>query len=590
MYYLAVSWRRWPDPLIDFGRELYLAWRISQGAVLYRDVDNLFGPLSQYINATIFVLFGPGIMHLVWANLLVFAAILVTLYYLLRQAWGPLAAFVACAIFVSVFGFSHFVYYSGYTYAAPYSHESTHGLLVLLLLLAVLGRWLEERLRLWEFSAGILFGLSAVLKVEIMFAALLLTMAAVALSWQRAARIRIASAATWAAGAVLPTLLFFGYFTRRLPLQDAWIAACHAWIGFTTVSSMATDPSQVQFLGFDRTTDNLIQHIKTTFLALASIASILSIGKIADRETSPLLGVAIKVATVVAALAIAWWVVPWIGIGHCLLGLTLLYLMRCSVTVVSHREPEPNKALSLRILFAVLAAALLARMMLNGRIYQYGFYQAAVASTVVTAVLLGESADWVRAARRGRQVIAAGFLSLLVVGVLKLTALSQQTWILKTYPVSQNADRFYTFPPDLSPAGETVHQLLEELSQQRRDSTLLVLPEGLMLNYLARLRSPLAPFFCFSVYTENGREAQLVDQLRRQPPALVVLVTRDLREFGIHRYGESVGKGQLLLQWVSANYTVVRQIGGDPLDFHQVGAIVFRKNRPLETSTLSTVR
>ncbi len=45
---LAVSWRKWPDPLIDFGRELYLPWRISQGAVFGRDVESLYGPLSAY--------------------------------------------------------------------------------------------------------------------------------------------------------------------------------------------------------------------------------------------------------------------------------------------------------------------------------------------------------------------------------------------------------------------------------------------------------------------------------------------------------------------------------------------------------------
>jgi hypothetical protein len=34
----VLSWRRWPDVLIDFGMQLYLPWRISEGDVLYRDV------------------------------------------------------------------------------------------------------------------------------------------------------------------------------------------------------------------------------------------------------------------------------------------------------------------------------------------------------------------------------------------------------------------------------------------------------------------------------------------------------------------------------------------------------------------------
>ena len=48
----ALSWRKWPDILIDFGMQLYLPWRISEGDVLYRDVLYLAGgPLSQYFNA-----------------------------------------------------------------------------------------------------------------------------------------------------------------------------------------------------------------------------------------------------------------------------------------------------------------------------------------------------------------------------------------------------------------------------------------------------------------------------------------------------------------------------------------------------------
>jgi hypothetical protein len=87
---LVVSWRRWPDPVVDFGRELYIPWRLAEGAVLYRDVDDFYGPLSQYFNAALFRIFGPGLMVLVTANLVVFAAIVILLYFLVRRAWGPL--------------------------------------------------------------------------------------------------------------------------------------------------------------------------------------------------------------------------------------------------------------------------------------------------------------------------------------------------------------------------------------------------------------------------------------------------------------------------------------------------------------------
>ena len=34
------SWGTWPDPTIDFGRELYVPWRLTHGDVLYRSIQN----------------------------------------------------------------------------------------------------------------------------------------------------------------------------------------------------------------------------------------------------------------------------------------------------------------------------------------------------------------------------------------------------------------------------------------------------------------------------------------------------------------------------------------------------------------------
>lgn len=50
------SWRKWPDLIIDFGRELYFPWQIASGKVLYRDIAHVFGPLSQHFNAMLFKL------------------------------------------------------------------------------------------------------------------------------------------------------------------------------------------------------------------------------------------------------------------------------------------------------------------------------------------------------------------------------------------------------------------------------------------------------------------------------------------------------------------------------------------------------
>ena len=48
---LAWTWGTWPNVLVDFGRELYVPWRLTEGEVLYRDIAYFTGPLSPYLNA-----------------------------------------------------------------------------------------------------------------------------------------------------------------------------------------------------------------------------------------------------------------------------------------------------------------------------------------------------------------------------------------------------------------------------------------------------------------------------------------------------------------------------------------------------------
>ena len=57
---IALTWRGWADPLVDFGRELYVPWRLAEGERLYLDIAWFNGPLSQYWNALWFRIFGTG--------------------------------------------------------------------------------------------------------------------------------------------------------------------------------------------------------------------------------------------------------------------------------------------------------------------------------------------------------------------------------------------------------------------------------------------------------------------------------------------------------------------------------------------------
>ena len=65
----AISWRKWPDLIVDFGRQVYIPWQLAEGQVLYKDIHYIYGPFSAYLHALVFKIFGPGIIVLAWFNI-----------------------------------------------------------------------------------------------------------------------------------------------------------------------------------------------------------------------------------------------------------------------------------------------------------------------------------------------------------------------------------------------------------------------------------------------------------------------------------------------------------------------------------------
>ena len=167
----ALSWRRWPDILVDFGMQLYLPWRISEGEVLYRDMMYLTGgPLSQYFNALLFKLFGVSFRTLIFANLAITAGMLLLVYRRFLAAGDRLTATMVCLGIVLVFAFQHSGLIGNYNYITPYCHEVFHGLVLSIVVVAWLSSCIEKERIQFALAAGFGTGLVFLPKPDIFMA------------------------------------------------------------------------------------------------------------------------------------------------------------------------------------------------------------------------------------------------------------------------------------------------------------------------------------------------------------------------------------------------------------------------------------
>ncbi len=575
--FLHLSWRKWPDAIVDTGAQWYDIWRVSQGAAPYHDFVWNYGPLSLLCNGLLFKCFGPGMMVLVTANLVVYGAIVVLAYLAFRAAWGRLAAFAALAVFISVFSFSILNGVGNYNYATPYTHEATHGILLLLVTALVLVRWCRQASRPLAFFLGLCGGVAAVLKPEFMLAAGILAIAGWLVRRRQGPPVRPAEYALILGGVALPTLGCAAWLARGEAWPAALVDSCQAWwLVLVEHEKRADLVHQSLFTGFDQPWRNAGLELQAACRAVVVIGTIWAAGWLVNRFRSRALRWVAALAPLAAVCfiqrkTIASWVLhPSLAnalavirsihfdsyAGRCLPGLMAIALVIVAVRL--RREWRQNGRAEKRALMALalvlLAGAMLARMILRARIDHFGFSQAALAGMVASAVMVAEIPRWTGPGLWGRRLAALG--SLLVLGTACSSFVAQSAIIRadQTQPVAAGRDRFYAFDPEVDETGLLVNWAVERLRTIPPQATLQVLPEGVMINYLSRHRRPLPEDF--------SQEDLYVKELARTPPDYVIIISRDLREHNIAQFGAPGQLGEKILPWLRENYVVEASLPG----------------------------
>ncbi|HYV04344.1 MAG TPA: hypothetical protein VFB82_07155, partial [Blastocatellia bacterium] len=186
---LAASWERWGNPLVDCGREMNQPLRLAAGQMLYSDVRHIYGPLSPYVNATLYRIFGPSLGVLYADGIFSALLILALVYWLSRQLMGRVATLAATLSVMWLCAFKQ----AG-NYVLPYSYSALHGCALGLASLALLVRFVQVRTSRVKsedqvfassgllIAAGVMAGLATLAKTEMGFAAIAAGVVAVTLA------------------------------------------------------------------------------------------------------------------------------------------------------------------------------------------------------------------------------------------------------------------------------------------------------------------------------------------------------------------------------------------------------------------------
>lgn len=589
-----LTWRRWPDLLVDFGAQLYLPWRISEGSVLYRDVMYLTGgPLSQYYHAALFKLFGVSFLTLILSNLAIAAGLLLLMYRQFLRSSDALTATTICVGVTLVLAFCQYSDIGNYNFIAPYCHEVWHGVVLSIVAISLLSSWILRARAIFAIGAGFCAGLVFMTKPDVFIALMLAFLTTFVLTTKQSGVSAASRLLLWSFSfAVLPLLGFLIYFLRFESWQASIRSVVFAWVPLLT-TSVAKEVFYKWCMGLDvpgfHITRMLIQ-----FAVVCAVIAICAAWFRREMNTSAKRLLAIAFVALLVALASA---VDWVDSGRslpllvlvlcCLLGTKYKLARSTNVAQMGRSVPsapfdETHAAVQERCIFpllwAIFGLGLLAKLGFFSRIWHYGFILAMPAFVAAIYLLLWELPGRLERFGVRRDLFRTTIWLLLMTAFLRLSVQSQHVLNQKTLAIGKGNDKVMTFNEKVQPAGPMIQSALDWMEKNAPpEAALAVLPEGIMVNYLSRRVNPTKYVVWNPAEIAGLGQNAMAASFRENPPDYVMLIHRDPSEYGVKFFGQEERFGLKLMQWIDANYQPVCLIGNEPLRNSLFGVKILKR-------------
>ena len=563
------TWQTWADVTIDFGREVYVPWQLTEGRILYRDIAYFGGPLSPGVNYLWFRLFGVSIRTLVFCNLAILTGLVCLAGYLLSRVASRLATTGACLVLLIGFAFGQ----PNYNFVCPYSHDITHGIVLAFAAISCIAGYIKNRKVACLAVAGVMLGLTFLTRPEVFAAALPAAVFGLAMTirLERPPRRRLAMiVGVSAAAGLAPVLAAFALLRRFMETGQAWRGVLGGW-AYIFNQELRGQPYYRSVMGVAGIDDNLLSILKTvrvvrTFLlCIAGLALLFRPG--GTFRTWIAGGLLLLPALIILRRLAALNLVRPAPV------LMLGVAVACFVAYLNPGlKPEARKRMIVRSMLAVFGLVLMAKILFKVQIAHYGFALALPAALVSVAAAL----DWIPSliARLGGSatVVRVAFLALLLLAGSQVLRSFDETLTRKTYAVGGGPDLIRT-----DGRANFINPLLEEIKRRLGpDDTLLVLPEGVMVNYLARRINPTRYINFMPPELMMFGEENMVAAFRSHPPDYVVLVHKDTREYELPYFGQDYG--QKIYSWVMAYYSPVKGWGDLPFQA-RFGILLLKRER-----------
>jgi len=580
VYALHVSWLKWGDLIVDSGREMYVPLRLAEGAVLYRDIFYLYGPFSPYLHAVLFRLFGVHLDVLIWSGICSAALTVFLVYKITRLISDVLTASLTAWVCLSVCIFGHYLFLANYNFVIPYSYPATHAMLMSLGGLYFFLRFilLRKHFDVWLTACMVFLCLVTRLEMGIM----LLSAVAVGGVWLKASFIRREIRLRWIVRPMLAAVaLAAGVYGLFGMLAGDTIRSSSLGY-FAAANTMMDNPFTAHLSGLDQWPENLVRMMQSSgFYLLSGLCFFvggLGLRKaflIEDTDLRWVCAAGIVALTILSEYALVIYGISADAQYRALPVIAGLAVLGAAARVLSRRN---SRRPAMLITVGIFAELVLLRIFFNVHPRHYGF-SLMMPGLIVYHVLLLRLVPRLALSRVTRCWVRVGFAGLLIIFAFDHIRMSNVAYNHRTQEVRTRRGRMRVFqtPRDLICA-----QVVRYLAQRTpKDATVVVLPEGLTINFLSGRENPLYYYsYMPPDFFSEGIEEQVVRSIDALKVDYVVLLQRPLEEYQIQVFGRDYARS--LWGYLLHHYHEVERMGPFPYQSADFGAAILQRNTSVQ--------
>lgn len=516
---------------VDTSRELYVPMAMNDGGVLYKDIFNVYAPLGYQLNAIFLKLFGENINTFFNIGFINSTLILWGLFLLIRfVVKGSSLYKIAIVSFIAA---SCLYCTSSTNYIFPYSYSLVYALSAFIWSLVSILYFVKKGNNKYLYFAALLYGTSIACKYE--FCAFIFVLLGICIYKKVPIKTILISIFFMF---LVPVLSFADLFIKGVTFEDLRIAI----INILLLSKAKSVNTLYKYLGFIPNLATLkingLYFIKTFFFLVLMFCSFYlfnRFNKLLCKYTNNIVSMFItSFIGVTFLLLIFKFIIPtlvesnafyfsWIGI------FTLVLFLFKWKKILSE-----NKYLFILFVSAILCSA---KCIFNISFNSYGtyFFPLLFICNILYFTEIAVSLD-----ENDKKVYRCLFMIILTVFFLLFFISNSERINIIFENTKYNFYKGYLYPEKLY--SNSVYSVIRYIKENTKpDDTVLVLPEGAMINFFTDRKSHNKFYYLIPPNIEIFGEENIVKELEEDLPNYLVIQPMSFTNFNETYFCESFG-------------------------------------------------